>query len=211
VLWFAASSQDLLSLFLIHAQYSAPTNASTAVNTGQGELAVTLSRGYARTSHVADGGFEAFACPDGGDFCFAETAPGWTGASPRGGRYDATIFHYAPYAHEGAGVGLLGCAFGSDGQSGTLRAGLAGLRAGRAYVVQLFHASTYSGAELEGAAFVEVLWNGVLVGSVRVGFSPWTYFEFPVIAAGGGNDTLMFVGGTAPAYDFIDDVYLFLS
>ncbi|KAJ7091424.1 hypothetical protein B0H15DRAFT_883757 [Mycena belliarum] len=194
------------------ALYSVPTDASTATNLGQGPLAVTFSRGYARISHIPDGGFEAFACVHDDDFCFAEQVPGWIGTSPSGGQYDATVFHYAPYAHKGAGVGLLGCAMGSDHQSGTLRpaGALAGLLPGRAYVVQLFHSSTYSGAELERPAFVELVWNGVLAGSVRVGFSPWTYFEFNVIAVGGGNDTLLLTGGKAPAYDFIDDIYLFL-
>ncbi|KAJ7170497.1 hypothetical protein C8R43DRAFT_1085448 [Mycena crocata] len=195
------------------AMYSAPTNASTAVNTGQGHLTVTLSRGYRRISHVANGGFEDFKCDDRGDFCFAEKAPGWVGTSPTGGQYDATVFHYGPYAHAGTGVALLGCAFGSDPQPGTLKpaAALAGLVSGRAYVVQFFHASTYSGIELEGPAFVEVWWNGVLAGSVRVGFSGWTYYEFTVIAVGGGKDVLLFKGGQAPAYDFLDDVYFFLA
>ncbi|KAJ6581601.1 hypothetical protein B0H19DRAFT_513678 [Mycena capillaripes] len=192
------------------AMYSAPTDASTAVNTGQGSLAVTLSRGYARISHITDGDFEAYTC-NGEIFCFAEQAPGWVGASPPGGYFDATVFHYVPYAHGGAGVGLLGCAYGRDAQPGTLTPTTLGkLVRGRAYTVQFFHSSTYSGEELEGPSFVEVWWNGQLAGSVRVGYSPWTYFEFTVIARGGGNDTLLFKGGKAPAYDFIDDVYLFL-
>ncbi|KAJ7504310.1 hypothetical protein B0H11DRAFT_511054 [Mycena galericulata] len=198
------------------ALYSTPTNVSSAVNKGQGTVAVTLSRGYARKSHIPDGDFEAFTCSDDPDtqaFCFADQAPGWVGTSPTGGRFDATIFHYSPFAHGGTGVGLLGSAFGSDPQPGTLTpaAPLAGLLPGRRYVVQFFHASTYSGADFEGPSFVEVWWNGVLAGSVRVGFSPWTYFEFGVIAVGGGKDVLFFKGGKAPAYDFIDDIYLFLS
>ncbi|KAJ7782055.1 hypothetical protein DFH07DRAFT_901039 [Mycena maculata] len=194
------------------AMYSAPTNVSTATNTGQGTLSVTLSRGYARQSHIPDGDFEAYICdPPQQTFCFAEKAPGWIGTSPTGGQFDATIFHYAPYSHGGTGVGLLGCAFGSDPQPGTLTpaAPLSGLLPGRAYVVQFFHSSTYSGVQLEAPAFVNVLWNGALVGSVNVGYSPWTFWEFPVTAV--GNDTLQFTGGKAPAYDFIDDVYLFLA
>ncbi|KAJ7043695.1 hypothetical protein C8F04DRAFT_727388 [Mycena alexandri] len=196
----------------ICAMYSATTDASTALNTGQGPLSVTRSRGYARISYIADGGFEAYSCPDGGDFCFAETAPGWNGTSAPGGYFDATVFHYASYAHTGAGVALLGCAFGSDGQMGTLTTTgpLRGLKRGRMYAVQFFYSSTYSGAELEKNAFVEVWWNGALVGSVPVGFSPWTYFAVSVVAVGGGYDVLQLKGGEAPAYSFIDDVYLFL-
>ncbi|KAJ7759227.1 hypothetical protein B0H16DRAFT_1819759 [Mycena metata] len=194
------------------AMYSIPTDVSTALNAGQGPLAVTRSRGYARISYIADGGFEAYSCPDGADFCFAETAPGWNGTSAPGGYFDATIFHYSSYAHTGAGVALLGCAFGSDGQMGTLTATgpLRGLKPGRSYAVQFFYASTYSGADLEKNAFVEVWWNGALAGSVPVGFSPWAYFAVSVVAVGGGNDVLQLKGGGAPAYSFIDDVYLFL-
>ncbi|KAJ7813641.1 hypothetical protein B0H13DRAFT_2141735 [Mycena leptocephala] len=193
------------------AMYSAPTDASTAVNTGQGSVEVTLSRGYARISHIADGDFEAYTCGNNDTFCFAEQGPGWVGTSSVGGYFDATVFHYAPYAHGGAGVGLLGCAYGRDPQPGTLTpSSLGRLARGRKYVVQFFHSSTYSGEELEEPSFVEVWWNGEVVGIVRVGYSPWTYFEFTVIALGGGNDTLLFKGGKAPAYDFIDDVCLFL-
>ncbi|KAJ7446718.1 hypothetical protein FB451DRAFT_1537022 [Mycena latifolia] len=183
------------------AMYSIVTDASTAVNAGQGSLAVTLSRGYARISHVPDGGFEDFVCAaHDKDFCFVQQTSSWIGTSPTSGYFDATVFHYAPYAHTGVGVGLLGCAFGNDPQPGTLEpaAALEGLLPGREYVVQFFHASTYSGAALEGPAFVEVWWNGMLAGS------------FTVTALGEGKDVLLFKGGKAPAYDFIDDIYLFL-
>ncbi|KAJ6619847.1 hypothetical protein B0H10DRAFT_2163697 [Mycena sp. CBHHK59/15] len=176
--------------------YSAPTNASTAVNTGQGTLSVTLSRGYARISHVADGGFEAYECPSHEPFCFTEHTPEWVGTSPYAGLYDATVFHYASYAHGGTGVALLGSAYGADPLPGTLVPN---------------PPSRGSGTELEGPAFVEVWWNGVLTGSVRVGYSQWTYFEFGVVAQGGGADVLLFKGGQAPAYDFLDDIYLFLA
>ncbi|KAF7356530.1 Fruit-body specific protein a [Mycena venus] len=193
------------------AMYYAPTDASTAENAGQGSLSVTLSRGYRRISHIADGGFEEYTCANDDGFCFDEKAPGWVGTSPAGGNDDATVFHYAPYAHMGASVGLLGCAFGRDPYPGTLTPAMLGkLLPGREYVVQFFHSSAYSGQELEGPSFVEVLWNGKVAGSVHVGYSPWRYFEFTVKALGGGNDTLQFKGGMAPAYDFIDDVYLFL-
>ncbi|KAJ7623169.1 hypothetical protein FB45DRAFT_704448, partial [Roridomyces roridus] len=191
--------------------YTLPTNASTATNKGQGNLTVSLSRGYARKTYITDGEFEQYTCPTGQDpsFCFADQAPGWNGTSPVGGFKDATIFHFEEYAHEGSGVGLLGCAFGTDAMPGTLRPTLLGLQRGRNYSVQFFHSSTYSGEDLEGPSFVEVLWNGAVAGSVRVGYSPWTYFSFTVKAFGQGKDVLAFKGGMAPAYDFIDDVYVF--
>ncbi|KAJ6515071.1 hypothetical protein C8R47DRAFT_1063829 [Mycena vitilis] len=190
--------------------YYIPTDQSTATNTGQGSLAVTQSRGYKRTTQVTDGDFEAYTCPDGSTFCFAQQAPGWVGTSGPNGSYDATIFHYAPYAHRGSGVGLLGCAFGRDPQPGTLTATVGNLVHKGTYSVQFFASSTYSGQQLEKAAFVEVWWNGVVVGSVRVGYSPWKYYEFTVTALGGGADTLQFHGGMAPAYILLDDVYVFL-
>ncbi|KAJ6591484.1 hypothetical protein DFH09DRAFT_1244599 [Mycena vulgaris] len=195
------------------AMYSIPTDESTATNTGQGSLTVSLSRGYARISHIQDGGFEDYVCPDLEDFCFGEQAPGWVGTSPTGGRFDATVFHYAPYAHAGAGVALLGSAFGSDTQPGMLKpaAPIAGLLPGRAYVVGFFYSSTYSGEDLEGPAFAEVWWNGAIAATVRMGYTPWVYIEITVTALGGGNDALMFRGGQAPAYSFIDDVNVFLA
>ena len=116
-----------------------------------------------------------------------------------------------PYAHTGAGVALLGSAFGRDQYVGTLTStGLGPLAPGGKYVVQFFYSSIYSGEEMEAAAFLDVSWNGIVVGSVRVGYSPWTYFSFPVEALG-GNDTLAFIGGVAPAYVFIDDIQVFLE
>ncbi|KAJ7654438.1 hypothetical protein DFH06DRAFT_514629 [Mycena polygramma] len=189
--------------------YYIPADQSTATNTGQGSLAVTQSRGYKRTTQVTDGDFEAYACSDGSIFCFAQQAPGWVGTSAPNGSYDATIFHYAPYAHGGNGVGLLGSAFGRDPQPGTLTATVGNLVHKGVYSVQFFLSSTYSGQQLEKPAFVEVWWNGAVVGSVHVGYSPWKYYEFTVTAMGGGADTLQFHGGMAPAYSFLDDVYLF--
>ncbi|KAF7309852.1 hypothetical protein MIND_00357300 [Mycena indigotica] len=192
------------------AMYSAPTDASTATNTGQGDLQVTRSRGYVRINHIVDGTFEAYVCDDGDIFCFTEEAAGWVGSSPAGGQDDATIFHYAPYAHHGSSVALLGSAFGSDAYPGLLQPAwpITGLRHGRTYVLGFFHSSSYSGEELESDSFVTVWWGRSLVGNITVGYSTWAYYEFKVVA--GRNNTLSFIGGQAPAYDFIDDVSLFL-
>ncbi|KAF8216587.1 hypothetical protein K438DRAFT_1953502 [Mycena galopus ATCC 62051] len=194
------------------AMYSEPTDASTADNTGQGSLHVTLSRGYKRISYIADGDFEQYTCPNNADFCFDTRAPGWTGTSPADGNDDATIFDFAPYAHMGTSVGLLGSAFGRDSYIGTLTATVVGdLLPEREYAVQFFYSSTYSGKESETPAFFEVLWNGEVVGPrANIGYSAWTSFAITVEAVGGGNDTLAIRGGGAPAYVFIDDVYLFL-
>lgn len=180
-------------------------DASTAVNYGQGDLKVTYARGYRRKSLVLDGGFEGYTCAD---FCFAASYASWIGTSPAGGNLDATIFHYAPYAHSGNSVGLLGSANGVDALAGTLApAKPLATVAGKTYVITFFHASVYSGQSSEKDAFVDVLWNGAIVSTIKPGYSAWKYYEYTVTAR--GNDTLAFHGGKAPAWSFIDDVYVF--
>ena len=197
------SSRVAVSLLI---QYYLPTDASTAVNHRQGDLNVTLSRGYRRQSFVVDGGFEGY---DGClRFCYTESYLNWIGTSPANGTLDATIFVYHEYAHFGQGVGLLGSAVGLDDLAGTLtpRHSLY-TTAGHTYQIAFFHSSTFSGPELETDAFVAVLWNGEVVGRVRNGYQPWTFYSFFVTAV--GSDVLAFHGGKAPAWSFIDDVFLF--
>lgn len=184
-------SLRVLMRFNYYNQYWLPTNSSTATNTGQGNLTVAMSRGYRRISALLDGGFENLPCAF--DFCFNATAPNWIGTSPANGLYDATIFHYKPYAHYGNGVGLLGSAYGLDPLLGTL-APSAPLKTkkGSVYVVQFFHNSAYSGQDLEQPAFVEILWNGNVVYTIRPGYSLWTYHSFTVVAQ--GKDLLAFHG-----------------
>jgi hypothetical protein len=81
--------------------------------------------------------------------------------------------------------------------------------AGRSYLLTFFHSSAFSSAEEEQDAFVDIVWNGQVVETIRPGFSGWTYYEFKLMA--NGNDHLAFHGGKAPAWSFIDDVYLFLA
>lgn len=183
-----------------------PTDESTAVNHQQGDLDVTLSRGYRRQSFVIDGGFEGY---DGClRFCYTESYLNWIGTSPANGTLDATIFLYHDYAHFGQGVGLLGSAVGRDDLPGTLtpRHPLNTV-AGHTYQIAFFHSSTFSGPKLETDAFVDVLWNGEVVGNVSNGYQPWTFYSFFVTAV--GADVLAFHGGKAPAWSFIDDVFLF--
>ena len=183
-----------------------PNDESTAVNHGQGNLKVTFSRGYRRESYVVDGGFEGyFACLH---FCYTESYFNWVGISPENGTEDATIFTYHDYAHFGNGVGLLGSAVGVDSLPGTLtpRQPLYTVP-GRQYLLTFFHSSTFSGPALEADAFVEIMWNGKVIATIRPGYQAWTFYSFPVIAE--GNDVLAFHGGRAPAWSFIDDVFLF--
>ncbi|KAL0571390.1 hypothetical protein V5O48_010578 [Marasmius crinis-equi] len=192
------------------AMYYIPTDRSTATNHGQGNLSVTLSRGYRRISLIDDGNFDNYQCPDGGAFCFTNATSSWIGTSPLGGNYDASIFHSIFYAYHGTGVALLGSAFGSDSLPGTLSyAHALKTQHGRDYTVQFFLQSTYSGRILERDAFVSVVWNGQTVKTFQTGYASWAYYEVTVRAT--GNDRLSFVGGKAPAYTFIDEVYVFLK
>jgi hypothetical protein len=162
---------------------------------------VTYSRGYARKTVLPDGGFEGYTACD--DFCFTASYSNWIGTSPANGDLDATIFFFTPYAHNGHGSALLGAAFGDDALTGTLKpANPLTTKNGVAYVVQCFMASAFSGPQLEAPAKVDILWNGVRVGGVS-GFSNYAFVQASVV--GTGSDLLSFVGGSAPAWTFIDD------
>ncbi|KAJ6491845.1 hypothetical protein C8R47DRAFT_1214635 [Mycena vitilis] len=87
--------------------YYLVTDNSTAVNYGQGDLVVTLSRGYARKDLVIDGGFEGYQ--DCISFCFTQSYANWNGTSPKGGDMDAAIFFSRDYARCEAGVGATPC------------------------------------------------------------------------------------------------------
>jgi hypothetical protein len=75
------------------------------------------------------------------------------------------------------------------------------------YTIMFFLASDYSTPALEAPSFVEVIWNGVVVTTIRAGYSPWTYYSVDVTAV--GDDTVAFHGGKAPAWTFIDDIFFF--
>ncbi|TFK66971.1 hypothetical protein BDN72DRAFT_822908 [Pluteus cervinus] len=186
--------------------YYIPTDASTATNYGQGDLLVTLSRGYQRISYLPDGGFEDY---NPGGFDFAASDDNWIGTSPPGGTLDATIFNFQPYAHTGNSVALLGSAIGADALPGTLTpAAPLNLEAGKAYWVTFFQNSDFSGG-LETDAYIEVHWNGAIVLTINPGDENWTYYQVQVTAA--GNDQLAFVGGPAPGWSFLDDIYVWLA
>jgi len=78
---------------------------------------------------------------------------------------------------------------------------------GRGYTITFFHASVYGGETAEADAFVDVVWNGDIVSTIRPGYSQWKYYEFSVTAT--GNDVLAFHGGSSPAWSWIDDIYVF--
>jgi hypothetical protein len=184
-------------------QYYLVSDASTAVNYGQGDLKVTYSRGYKRKNLLTDGGFEGYTgCTN---FCFAESYTNWVGTSPVGGTQDATFFFYPPYARTGSASALLGSAAGRDDKPGTITpAGTLATVAGKKYQITFFQNSAYSGPTLQAPAFVEILWNGVVVNTIRPGYSSWTFHAVDVTAQ--GNDVVAFRGGKAPAWTFLDDI-----
>ncbi|KAF8989953.1 hypothetical protein BDQ17DRAFT_1372527 [Cyathus striatus] len=186
--------------------YFIPADASTAVNTGQGDLVVTFSRGYQRKNILPDGGFESFkACTD---FCQAASDANWIGTSPANGSLDATVFFFAPFAHSGNSSGLLGSAFGVDPLPGTLAAAKALQTVpGKQYQISFFESSSFSGPVMEANAFFQVLWNNQVVLASKVGFTNWELFSVTVTAK--GNDLLAFHGGSAPAWTFLDDITVF--
>ncbi|KAG6829651.1 hypothetical protein H0H87_010592 [Tephrocybe sp. NHM501043] len=185
--------------------YYLVADASTAVNYGQGDLKVTYSRGYKRRTLAIDGGFESYTCDE---FCFAASSGNWVGTSPSGGSLDASVFHYLPYSRTGSSVGLLGSASGVDSLSGTLspKAPLQTV-AGKSYTVTFFANTLYAGPDAEASAFVDVLWNGNKVRTIQLGYADWTFYETTVVAT--GKDKLALHGGAAPAWVFIDDIYVF--
>lgn len=176
------------------------------MNTGQGNLQVTFSRGYSRKNLIIDGDFETFNACD--VFCYQESYSAWIGTSPAGGTQDAVIFFYQAYAYTGNAVALLGAVNGYDQLPGTITPA-APLKTveGKNYSIGFFHASSFSQPASETAAFVEVLWNGAVISTIRPGFSDWKFYQFSVTAS--GNDIVGFRGGAAPAWSFIDDITLF--
>ncbi|THV08014.1 hypothetical protein K435DRAFT_709277 [Dendrothele bispora CBS 962.96] len=188
--------------------YYLVADKSTAVNSGQGDLLVTLSRGYARKNVLPDGGFEGYNCVGDQSFCFTSGYANWKGLST--GILDATVFHYVPYAHTGHSVGLLGSADATDALPGTLTpAAPLQTVAGKQYSIQFFLNSDFSGPDSQKNAFVELHWNNQIVDTIKPGFTHWKFFQYTVTA--NGNDILQFHGGKAPAWNFIDDVKVYLA
>ncbi|KAJ3576806.1 hypothetical protein NP233_g183 [Leucocoprinus birnbaumii] len=191
--------------------YYLVSDASTANNFGQGDLKVTYSRGYKRKTLIQDGGFENYAACDASDVCWTESTQFWSATSPPGGNLDAEIIHHAGFAHSGNSAALLGSGFGTDSLAGTIAPTYTlDTVPGATYLITFFHSSAFNGdADAEANAFVDVLWNGKVAETIRPGFSDWKYFELRVVAT--GNDKLAFHGGAAPAWSFIDDVFVFLA
>ena len=178
-------------------------DASSATNTGQGDLQVTFSRGYKRENLIVDGGFESYDECD--DFCFSETSANWIGSSPAGGYLDASIFFFTTYARSGNATALLGSATFADDKSGTLQVAKAlGTEVGKKYQIAFFQNSAFSGPTFQAKSIVQVLWNGKVVETIKPGFTEWKFHSVDVDAV--GNDILAFRGGAAPAWTFLDDI-----
>jgi hypothetical protein len=105
-------------------------------------------------------------------------------------------------------MGWLGSLFQNDNLPGTLSpAQPLSTTPGKQYKIAFFQASSLSSAADEADAFVDVMWNGQTLSTIHPGYSAWAYYEFIVTA--NGNDVLAFHGGKAPAFSFLDDIYVF--
>ncbi|KAJ7699725.1 hypothetical protein B0H16DRAFT_780314 [Mycena metata] len=191
--------------------YYLVADESTALNFGQGDLVVTYSRGYARTSLLPDGGFESFtdSGPDCDGFCFTEEDTYWIASSPSSGGHDATIFFdQAPFWHSGHSAAAFGDIFEENSQPGTLRpAKPLDTKPGVTYDIQCFMGHTFGEViESPNPAKLDILWNGARVGGVSMS-SPWQFMHATVVAQ--GNDLLSFVGGQAPYIIFLDDCFVY--
>ncbi|TFK61851.1 hypothetical protein BDN72DRAFT_827999 [Pluteus cervinus] len=170
-------------------------------------IVIRDSRGYARTNFLVDGGFEAYADCDW--FCFTEHTANWDGiTNTTVGFMDATVFYYETYAYVGHSVGLLGSAYANEYYPGTLQSKHAiQTIPGKSYVVSFFVDNTFSGAQFEVDAWHEVMWNGVAAQTWQAGYHDWKHYQTTVV--GTGNDIFGIHGGKAPAYSFIDEIYIF--
>ena len=80
--------------------------------------------------------------------------------------------------------------------------------AGQEYTIAFYESSAFSGPIGEASAFIEILWNGIVVSTITPGFSNYKYNSINVVGA--GNDVLAFRGGAAPAWTFLDDISVYI-
>ncbi|KAK7044217.1 hypothetical protein VNI00_007939 [Paramarasmius palmivorus] len=183
------------------ALYFLSTDNSTATNTGDATVTITESRGYRRISAVENGTFETLACTPPAITCSATNSGGWVGTTDT-----AVIVHDATLAHFGSGAVSLGSLSGNTTNSGKISTPVLHTTAGLPYALGFFHTNTLRNAVNASSGVVNVTWNGIVIDTLQ-GASNWTFHGYTLDAK--GNDTLAFVGGRFPAYDFIDDVFLF--
>ncbi|PFH49726.1 hypothetical protein AMATHDRAFT_76043 [Amanita thiersii Skay4041] len=192
--------------------YYLVADESTAVNTGQGDLRVTYSRGYSRKPVLTDGDFEDFSCTGNDTVCTTQSYANWVVSStnPNATTIDATILHDQSSAYRGSGVGVLGTQTDPRNAPGALTpAQPLNTVAGTAYTVTFFASSrpTNVNATLSGNSTIQVVWNGAVVGSVAPITTNWMYYETTVTAQ--GSDVLTFQEGCEPAYTLVDNVFVF--
>ncbi|KAF9266586.1 hypothetical protein L218DRAFT_996750 [Marasmius fiardii PR-910] len=187
--------------------YYLPTDNTTATNTGDANVKISNSRGYRRLSATPDPGFETFVCTPPALTCSAQSFGGWVGSSDNATVLDtAAIVHDPTLAHFGSSAISLGSISGRTTASGTQTRNITTIK-GRSYALGFFHSSTQKNPANAAGASVNVTWNGVVIESIS-GAQNWTFHGQTLTAT--GNDTLAFHGGRAPAFDFIDDVFLYL-
>ncbi|KAF8654312.1 hypothetical protein AX16_003539 [Volvariella volvacea WC 439] len=184
--------------------YTDWTTNNTATNYGQGDLQVTFSRGYRKSSFLPDGGFElwGWTCPN---YCVTQLTNHWRAYDSAGGTQDAVIMYWQQWARTFNALAVLGSLNNVDSLPGTIETrNPLPTYSHWWYKVAFYHRSDRSSPENQANSRVDVLWNGEVVLEIRPGYQGWTHYEVRVFGRGG--DKLAFRGGQAPAWSFIDDV-----
>ncbi|KAF9480574.1 hypothetical protein BDN70DRAFT_877402 [Pholiota conissans] len=202
---------------MFFSQYNTLTDASTATNTGQGNIQVTASRGYNRISLIQDGSFQDYTCilQPGGSCPFIPSAF-WTRVIP--GQNDFILVNnYQGITHSGTSAALFFFTTNSPppflGSTLTYALPLNAVP-GKTYVISLFHTPS-SDQSTSGAPMVSALWNGVPAinitqpGPVDIS-TVLTYFNIQAEVVATGHDTFVLQDGTAFTHTvYIDDIAIF--
>ncbi|KAF8888173.1 hypothetical protein CPB84DRAFT_1786382 [Gymnopilus junonius] len=196
--------------------YNTFTDASTATNTGQGTLQISLSRGFSRISNVQDGSFQDYTCVvTQQNGCPAEPSDFWTRVFVES--YDFVLVDNFP-AHSGTSSCFLffnppdptSPAFGS---TLTYTPPLNTV-AGQKYIISFFYTlNTLSPppTTTDGPLF-SVFWNNEDVLDVlQVGTEiSSAYLNGQVEVTATGDDTLFFKNGVSFSHaSYLDDIAVF--
>ncbi|PPQ98297.1 hypothetical protein CVT26_013492 [Gymnopilus dilepis] len=195
--------------------YNTDTDASTATNTGQGNLQVSLSRGFSRSSNLQDGSFQDYTCVvTEQNGCPFEPSNFWERVYVY--PYDFVLVDNFP-AHSGTSSLFLFFA-PPDPSSPTFGSTLTYTQplntvAGQKYIISFFFIrSDFSPLPnpANGPLF-SVLWNGVDVLDVLQVGTLNSYVNVLVeVTATGAADTLVFKNGVSFSHaSYIDDIAVF--
>jgi hypothetical protein len=195
------------------------TDASTADNTGQGHLQVTLSRGYSRITNLQDGSFQDFTCiVTETNGCPAESSIFWT-------RVFVENYDFVLIDNFLARTGTASCLFFFNPPTPTSPAFGSTLTytqplntiAGETYIISFFYTMNTIDPlpAIQDGPLFSVFWNNVDVFDVlQVGEATGTkasmFFNAVVQVTAIGNDVLFFKNGVSFPHDlFLDDIAVY--